>query len=284
MSAKILDGKKIAFEIKEELKDEILRLKKKGIIPGLAVVLVGNDQASQVYVNSKKKACEEIGIYSQILKMSENADQKELQEIIKRLNSDEKIHGILVQLPLPKHINEEKIIESINSKKDVDCFHPENVGKLSIGAGKLMPCTPAGIIEMLKRYNIKITGKECVVVGRSNIVGKPMAMMLLNNNGTITIAHSKTINLTEVAKRADILISAVGKAGLITKNMVKKGAVVVDVGMNRTESGKLVGDVDFEGIKEIASMITPVPGGVGPMTIAMLMKNTVLAAKKIYEN
>jgi methylenetetrahydrofolate dehydrogenase (NADP+) / methenyltetrahydrofolate cyclohydrolase len=279
MSAKILDGKKIALEIKEELRLEIKKLKEKGIVPGLAVILVGSDPASKIYVASKKKACEEVGINSKVLEMSENTTQQELEVTIEKLNQDEKIHGILVQLPLPGHIDEEKIIESIDPKKDVDCFHPENVGKLSIGVGNIFPCTPAGIIEILKRNDIEIAGQECVVVGRSNIVGKPMAMLLLNNNATVTIAHSKTKNLAEVTKRADILISAVGKAGLITKDMVKKRAVVVDVGMNRLENGKLAGDVDFDQVKEIASAITPVPGGVGPMTIAMLMRNTVEAAK-----
>jgi methylenetetrahydrofolate dehydrogenase (NADP+) / methenyltetrahydrofolate cyclohydrolase len=284
MSAKILDGEKIASDIKEELKLEIRGLREKGITPGLAVILVGSDPASKVYVGSKKKACEEIGIYSQVLEMPENASEKELLKIVEKLNQDEKTHGILVQLPLPEHIDEEKIIESINPQKDVDCFHPENAGKLFIGVGELIPCTPAGIVEILKRNNIEISGQECVVVGRSNIVGKPMAMMLLAENGTVTIAHSKTKDLGEVTKRADILISAVGKAGLITKDMVKKGVVVVDVGMNRLEDGKLAGDVDFESVKKIASAITPVPGGVGPMTIAMLMKNTVEATKILSKN
>jgi methylenetetrahydrofolate dehydrogenase (NADP+) / methenyltetrahydrofolate cyclohydrolase len=284
MSVKILDGKKIASEIKDELRLEKGKLKEKGINPGLAVILVGDNSASKVYVNSKKKACEEVGIYSQIFIMPESTSEKEILGMVRKLNDDENIHGILVQLPLPKHIDEEKIIESIDPKKDVDCFHPENVGRLSIGIGKLLPCTPAGIIEILERSNIEIAGKECVVVGRSNIVGKPMALMLLINNGTITVAHSRTKNLKGVTKRADILIVAAGKAGLIKNDMVKKGVVIVDVGMNRLESGELVGDVDFENVKKIASAITPVPGGVGPMTIAMLMKNTIIAAKQIHEN
>jgi methylenetetrahydrofolate dehydrogenase (NADP+) / methenyltetrahydrofolate cyclohydrolase len=284
MGTIILDGKKIASEIKEELKSEISQLKEKSVIPGLAVILVGSDPASKVYVGSKKKACEEIGIGSQVIELPDNVAQEELLGIVRKLNNNKNIHGILVQLPLPKHIDEEAIIESIDPKKDVDCFHPENVGRLSIGIGKLMPCTPAGIIEILKRYNIEIAGKECVVVGRSNIVGKPMAAMLLNNNGTVTIAHSKTKSLSEATKRADIIISAVGKVGLIKKDMVKKGVVIMDVGMNRLENGKLVGDVDFENVKKIASAITPVPGGVGPMTIAMLMQNTIIAAKQIHEN
>jgi methylenetetrahydrofolate dehydrogenase (NADP+) / methenyltetrahydrofolate cyclohydrolase len=280
MSAKILDGKKIASKIKEELRLEIEKLKEKGTVPGLAVILVGDDSASKIYVASKKKACDEIGIYSQVLEMPENTTQQELEDTIEKLNQDEKIHGILVQLPLPKNIDEEKIIEAIDPKKDVDCFHPENVGKLFIGAEKFLPCTPAGIIEILQRNGIEIAGKECVVVGRSNIVGKPLAIMLLVENGTVTIAHSKTKNLEEVTKRADILVAAVGKAGLITKNMVKKGVVVIDVGMNRLSNGKLVGDVDFDQVKELADAITPVPGGVGPMTIAMLMKNTIIATKQ----
>jgi len=280
MSAKILDGKKITEDIKNELKSEVLHLQEKGIIPGLAVILVGDDTASRIYVANKKKACKEIGINSQAFEMPKKTTEKELLELIIKLNQDDKIHGILVQLPLPRHIDEENIINAISSKKDVDCFHPENVCKLFVGTGKLLPCTPAGIVEMLKKNNIEISGKECVIVGRSNIVGKPMALMLLEENGTITIAHSKTKNLAEVTKRADILVVAVGKAGLITQDMVKKDVVVIDVGMNRLENGKIAGDVDFEKVKEVASAITPVPGGVGPMTIAMLMKNAVKAAKQ----
>jgi len=281
MSAKIIDGNKIAREIKDELKSKILLLREKGIIPGLAVILVGEDLASKIYVKNKKKACEEMEISSQIFEMPENTTEEKLVELIQKLNQDSKIHGILVQLPLPGHINEGKIIEAIDPKKDIDCFHPENVGKLSIGIGKLLPCTPAGIMEILKRNDIKIAGRECVVVGKSNIVGKPMAMMFLEEDATVTVAHIKTENLGEITKRADILVTAVGKARLITKDMVKKGAVVVDVGMNRLSNGKLVGDVDFENVKEIASAITPVPGGVGPMTVAMLMRNTVEAAKQL---
>lgn len=294
MSVKILDGKKLAAEIKEELKIEIARLKENGIVPGLAVILVGDDSASRIYVNNKKKACEEMEINSHVFEMPGNTTEEELLKLIQKLNADEKIHGILVQLPLPKHINEGKIIEVIDPKKDVDCFHPYNVGRMSIGPprlaekiacrreagiGNLIPCTPAGILEIIKRNGIDISGKECVVVGASNIVGKPMAMMFLGENGTVTIAHQKTKNLEEITKRADILVTAVGKARLITKNMVKKGVVIADVGMNRLSNGKLVGDVDFENVKEIARAITPVPGGVGPMTVAMLMRNTVEAAK-----
>ena len=299
MSAKILDGKKIASEIKDGLKSEILRLKEKGIIPGLAVILVGDDSASKIYVKNKKKACEEMGINSQVFEMPENTSEKELLKLIQKLNQDNKINGILVQLPLPGHINEGKIIETINPKKDVDCFHPENVGRLSIGPprlaettarrreagiGNLIPCTPAGIIEILKRNNIEISGKECVIVGASNIVGKPIAMMFLEEEGTVTVAHLKTKNLSEITKRADILVTAVGKTGLITRDMIKKEAVVIDVGMNRMANGKLIGDVDFENVEEIAGAITPVPGGVGPMTIAMLIRNTVEAAKRLCKN
>ncbi|HRZ95030.1 MAG TPA: bifunctional methylenetetrahydrofolate dehydrogenase/methenyltetrahydrofolate cyclohydrolase FolD [Candidatus Moranbacteria bacterium] len=284
MSAKILDGKKLASEIKEELKIEIAQLKKTGIAPGLVVILVGDDPASKIYVDNKKKACEEMEINSQVFEMPECTTEEELLKLIQKLNADEKTHGILVQLPLPKHIDEGKIIESIDPKKDVDCFHPENVGKLSIGIGKLLPCTPAGIMEILKRNNIEISGRECVVAGKSNIVGKPMAMMFLEENATVIVAHIKTENLGEITKRADILVTAVGKAGLIKKDMIKKGVVVVDVGMNRLSNGKLVGDADFENVKEIASAITPVPGGVGPMTVAMLMKNTVETAKRLYKN
>lgn len=281
MSAKMLDGKKIAGEIKDEIKSEILRLREKGIIPGLAVILVGDDAASKIYVKNKKKACEEMGINSQVFEMSEDASEGSILELVKKLNQDDKVHGILVQLPLPGHINEGKIIEAIDPKKDVDCFHPENVGRLSIGIGDLFPCTPAGIIEILKRNNIEISGKECAVVGASNIVGKPMAMMFLGENGTVTIAHEKTKNLEEITKRADILVTAVGKAGLIRKDMLKRDVIILDVGMNRKPDGKLAGDVDFESAKEVASAITPVPGGVGPVTVAMLLKNTVEAAKKL---
>lgn len=277
MSAKILDGKKIASKIKDELRSEVLHLQEKGVIPGLAVILVGDDAASKIYVKNKKKACEEIGINSQVFEMAETTSEEELLKLIQKLNQDNRIHGILVQLPLPGHINEGKIIEAIDPKKDVDCFHPYNVGRMSIGIGDFFPCTPAGIIEILKRNNIEISGKECMVVGASNIVGKPMAMMLLKENGTVTIANRETKNLAEITKRADVLIVAVGNAGLIKKDMVKKEAAVVDVGMNRLPNGKLVGDVDFENVKEIAGAITPVPGGVGPVTVAMLLKNTIIS-------
>lgn len=281
MSAKILDGKKIADGIKEELKKEVLSLKKRGIVPGLAVIMVGSDPASQIYVNSKKKTARELGIDSTVFQLDENASEKELLEIIDKVNGDKKVHGVLVQLPLPKHINEERIINQIYLKNDVDCFHPENLGKVIIGTATVYPCTPMGIIELIKRSDIEIAGKDAVVIGRSNIVGKPTAIMLMEQNATVTICHSKTKDLSFYTKNADILISAVGRPGLITADMVKEGAVVIDVGINRMPDGKLTGDVDFEAVKNVASVISPVPGGVGPMTIAMLMKNTVEAAKKL---
>jgi methylenetetrahydrofolate dehydrogenase (NADP+) / methenyltetrahydrofolate cyclohydrolase len=276
---KILDGKKLAGEIRERLRAEVLDLKKKGIVPGLAVVLVGSDPASEIYVSKKKKACEEIGIYSQSYELNESVSESELIELIKKLNEDEKISGILVQLPLPKHINEQKIIEAIDPKKDADCFHPENIGKMFLADPRFLPCTPAGILEILEKYEVEISGKDCVIVGKSNIVGKPLAVMLLNAGATVTVTHSRTVNLREKTLSADILISAAGKTGLITPDMVKQGAVVIDVGINRNEAGKLTGDVDFEKVSQIASAITPVPGGVGPMTIAELLKNTLKAAK-----
>jgi methylenetetrahydrofolate dehydrogenase (NADP+)/methenyltetrahydrofolate cyclohydrolase len=275
----ILDGKKVAEEIKTELKAEVLELKNKGIEPALAVVLVGFDPASLVYVGNKKKACEEIGISSQTYEMPENVSQKELLDLIVTLNQDKKVNGILVQLPLSAHIDESKIVEAISSEKDVDCFHPENFGRAMLGSGNFYPCTPAGIIELLKRNEIELAGKNCLVIGRSNIVGKPLAIMLISENATVTIAHSKTENLKETCSRADIVISAVGKPNFITADMINPGAVVVDVGINRNENGKICGDVDFENVKEKASAITPVPGGVGPMTIAMLMRNTIAACK-----
>lgn len=264
--------------IKDELKEEVKNLKKDNIFPGLAVIIVGDDPASRVYVNSKKKACEEIGIYSQEYALPENTTQDELLELVEKLNGDTKINGILVQLPLPSHIDEEAVINAISPKKDVDAFHPVNVGKIMIGNYDFLPCTPAGVMELIKESGIDISGKECVVVGRSNIVGKPQAMLLLHQNGTVTICHSRTKNLAEKTKNADILIAAVGKPNFITGDMIKEGAVVIDVGINRIAPKKLVGDVDFESAEKKASAITPVPGGVGPMTIAMLMKNTVKAA------
>ena len=273
----IIDGKRISQEIKYELKDKVEALKAVGKKAALAVVQVGNDPASCVYVNNKKKACAYIGIESLSYELEEETTEEELLELIKRLNEDEKVHGILVQLPLPKHINEDKIIQAISPKKDVDGFHPENVGKLVIGEKGFVSCTPAGVIQLLKRSNIEIAGKNCVVVGRSNIVGKPMALLMLRENATVTIAHSKTQNLKELCKTADILIVAIGKPRFITSEYIKEGAVVIDVGIHRDENNKLCGDVKYEDVVEIASAITPVPGGVGPMTIAMLMNNCVEA-------
>lgn len=273
----IIDGKRISQEIKDELKDKVEALKAVGKKAALAVVQVGNDPASCVYVNNKKKACAYIGIESLSYELEEETTEEELLELIKRLNEDEKVHGILVQLPLPKHINEDKIIQAISPKKDVDGFHPKNVGKLVIGEKCFVSCTPAGVIQLLKRSNIEIAGKNCVVVGRSNIVGKPMALLMLRENATVTIAHSKTQNLKELCKTADILIVAIGKPRFITSEYIKEGAVVIDVGIHRDENNKLCGDVKYEDVVEIASAITPVPGGVGPMTIAMLMNNCVEA-------
>ncbi|MDP4133781.1 MAG: bifunctional methylenetetrahydrofolate dehydrogenase/methenyltetrahydrofolate cyclohydrolase FolD [Bacillota bacterium] len=274
----ILDGKKVSQRIKDEVAKEALGLREKGIRPGLAVILAGNDPASRVYVNNKKKACEYCNIHSEEYTFDENVKEEALLELIDCLNASKSIHGILVQLPLPKHIDEKKIINAISEKKDVDAFTPANVGKIMIGDYDFLPCTPAGVMELIKESGIDVKGKECVVVGRSNIVGKPQAMLLLHSHGTVTICHSKTENLKEVTKRADILVVAIGKAKFITADMVKKGAVVIDVGMDRDEEGKLCGDVDFESVKGVAGAITPVPGGVGPMTIAMLMKNTIKAA------
>ena len=278
MSAKILSGKEVSQRIKAELKNEADKLKAKGIMPGLAVVIVGDDPASRVYVNNKKKACEELGILSEEYALPAETKEEELLELIDKLNADKNISGILVQLPLPKGIDEEKVINRINPKKDVDAFHPANVGKIMIGNYDFVPCTPAGVMELIAESGIDISGKECVIVGRSNIVGKPMSMLLLHQNGTVTVCHSKTKDLKEVTKRADILVVAVGRPEFITGDMIKEGAVVIDVGINRLENKKLVGDVHFESAEKVASAITPVPGGVGPMTIAMLMKNTLKAA------
>lgn len=253
-------------------------LKEKNINPGLAVIIVGDDPASRVYVNNKKKACDEIGIYSEEYALPEETSEEELLALIRKLNGKKEINGILVQLPVPKKINEETIINAIDPKKDVDAFHPVNVGKIMVGNFDFVPCTPAGVMELIDESGIDVAGKECVVVGRSNIVGKPQAMLLLHKNGTVTICHSKTKNLKEKTKQADILIAAVGKPNFITGDMIKEGAVVIDVGINRIAEKKLVGDVDFESAEKVAGAITPVPGGVGPMTIAMLMKNTVKAA------
>ena len=281
MSAQIIDGKAISQIIKDELKEKTARLKERGIEVTLAVILVGEDPASQVYVRNKKKACEYIGYRSLSYELPKETSQEELLKLIDELNNRDDVNGILVQMPLPSQIDEKTVIDAISPKKDVDGFHPMNVGALCIGEKGFVSCTPAGVIQLLKRGcdgKIDIAGKECVIVGRSNIVGKPMSMLMLRENATVTVAHSKTKNLKEVCKRADILIAAVGKAGMITKDHVKEGAVVIDVGINRNEDGKLCGDVCFDEVKEIASAITPVPGGVGPMTIAMLMNNCYEAA------
>lgn len=270
---KIIDGKAISKEIKDEVKKAVSDLKEQGITVSLAVIQVGNDPASGVYVGNKKKACEYCGIESVSYELAEETTQDELLTLIEKLNKDEKINGILVQLPLPKHMDEDAVIKAIAPIKDVDGFHPQSVGALCIGQPGFVSCTPAGIIELLKRSNVEIAGKECVVIGRSNIVGKPMAILLLRENGTVTITHSRTKDLKEVTKRADILVVAIGKPKMITREYVKEGAVVIDVGIHRNENNKLCGDVDFDDVAPVCSAITPVPGGVGPMTIAMLMKN-----------
>ena len=270
---KIIDGKAISKEIKDEVKEAVSGLKKQGITVSLAVIQVGNDPASGVYVGNKKKACEYCGIESVSYELAEETTQDELLTLIEKLNKDEKINGILVQLPLPKHMDEDAVIKAIAPIKDVDGFHPQSVGALCIGQPGFVSCTPAGIIELLKRSNVEIAGKECVVIGRSNIVGKPMAILLLRENGTATITHSRTKHLKEVTIRADILVVAIGKPKMITREYVKEGAVVIDVGIHRNENNKLCGDVDFDDVAPVCSAITPVPGGVGPMTIAMLMKN-----------
>lgn len=274
-----IDGKAVSAKVREEVAKEVAALKEQGICPGLAVVIVGDDPASRIYVNNKKKACQATGIYSEEYALPAETTQEELLALVDKLNHKKDIHGILVQSPLPKGLDEEAVVEAINPKKDVDAFHAYNVGKIMLGDYQFLPCTPAGIMELLKAYDISVEGKRCVVIGRSNIVGKPMAMLLLHQNGTVTVCHSRTKDLPEVTRQADILVSAVGKSHFITADMVRPGAVVIDVGMNRDENGKLCGDVDFDQVEPIASYITPVPGGVGPMTIAMLLKNTVTAAK-----
>ncbi len=276
--AKIIDGKAISLQIKDELKERAAELKRNGRTVTLAVIQVGADPASCVYVRNKKKGCEYIGMESLSYELPETATEEELLTLIKELNQKKEVNGILVQLPLPKHINEDRVIRTIDPRKDVDGFHPQSVGALCIGQPGFVSCTPAGIIQLLKRSKVEIAGKECVIVGRSNIVGKPMALLLLRENATVTIAHSKTVNLKEVTKRADILIAAVGKPKMITADYVKEGAVVIDVGINRDENGKLCGDVDFDDVEPVCSAITPVPGGVGPMTIAMLLYNCMESA------
>lgn len=277
--AKIIDGKAIAAETRAKVAAEVKELRGRGVVPGLAVVLVGSDPASRTYVNNKEKACAAAGIHSEKYTLPESTGREELLDRIRKLNRKKEVNGILVQLPLPKGLDERAVIETIDPQKDVDAFHPSNVGRILIGDYRFVPCTPAGIMELLRHESISVEGKSCVVVGRSNIVGKPMAMLLMHANGTVTICHSRTRNLTDVCARADILVAAVGKPKFVTADMVKPGAVVIDVGMDRDENGKLCGDVDFSRVEPVVSRITPVPGGVGPMTIAMLLKNTVTAAK-----
>lgn len=275
----IIDGKKISAEVKEEARQKVIALNEKGISVGLAVVLVGDNPASKVYVNNKKKACEATGIKSFEYLLAEDTKREDLLSLIEKLNADDEVDGILVQLPLPRHLDEKEVINAISPSKDVDAFHPINVGKIMIGDYVFAPCTPAGIIELIERSGIEVEGKNCVVIGRSNIVGKPMSMLLLHKNATVTICHSRTKNLSEVTSSADILVAAVGRANFVTADMVREGAVVIDVGINRLDNGKLCGDVDFESVAPKCSYITPVPGGVGPMTIAILMQNTVRAAE-----
>ncbi len=276
----IIDGKAISASTKEEIKCEVQALKEKNVSVGLAVIIVGDDPASRVYVNNKKKACEQLGIYSEEYALPGDTDMESLLGLISELNTRKDINGILCQLPLPRHLDEKQVINAISPEKDVDAFHPSNVGKIMIGDYDFLPCTPAGVMKLLADTGIDVEGKNCVVIGRSNIVGKPMSMLLLHKNATVTICHSRTQNLKEITSKADVLVAAVGKARFVTEDMVKEGAVVIDVGMNRPADGKLCGDVDFDAVKEKCSFITPVPGGVGPMTIAMLMSNTVTAANK----
>lgn len=276
----IIDGKQTSAIVRKEYAEEIKELAKKGIVPGLAVIIVGDDAASAIYVRNKGIACQQVGIYSEIIELPAETTQDELINRIKVLNDRKDIDGILVQVPLPKHIDPKAVVASISPAKDVDAFSEVNVGKIMIGNHYFLPCTPAGIIELLKRYNIEICGKDCVVIGRSDIVGKPMAMLLMHENGTVTICHSKTRNLADITRRADILVVAMKKPRYVKADMVKEGAVVIDVGMNRDAEGKLCGDVDFDEVSKVASYITPVPGGVGPMTITMLLKNTITAAKR----
>lgn len=283
MSELLLSGKDVSQAIREEIKQEVERLKAVDLQPGLAVVLVGEDPASQVYVRNKHKACLELGYYSEVHRLPEDTTEEQLLELVHKLNEQETIHGILVQLPLPAQIHEKAIIDAIAVHKDVDGFHPVSVGNMVLGDESLLPCTPAGVIEILKRYNLEIAGKHAVVIGRSNIVGKPVSLLLQRENSTVTMCHSRTSNMKELTQQADILIVAIGKAKFIDASYVKPGAVVIDVGMNRLDNGKLAGDVDFDSVRELSSAITPVPGGVGPMTITMLMHNTLKAAKRIHQ-
>ena len=279
--ATIISGKQISEEIRKGIALEVEQLSKQNVRPGLAVVLVGDDPASHVYVRNKEKACHDLGFYSEVHRLPADSSQNEVLALVDKLNAQESIHGILVQLPLPKHIEEKAVIDAIAVEKDVDGFHPVNVGNLVIGDDSLLPCTPAGVIEMIKRTGIEIAGKHAVVIGRSNIVGKPVSLLLQRENATVTMCHSKTGNMAEIARQADILVVAIGRANMIDASYVKPGAVVIDVGMNRLENGKLAGDVDFESVKAVSGPITPVPGGVGPMTITMLMENTLIAAKRL---
>ena len=281
MDAKIIDGKLVSASIREKIKEKTKAIKDKySRVPGLAAVLVGEDPASQIYVRNKRKSCEDVGIYSEEHKLPESTTQDELLELINKLNNDKKINGILVQLPLPKHIDDSLILNSVSSEKDVDGFHPINAGYLFEGKPQFIPCTPHGIIKMLEFYDIDIEGKNAVVLGRSNIVGKPAAILLLQKNATVTICHSRTKNLEDVLKEADIIVAAIGRAHFVKKEMVKEGAIVIDVGINSIDTGKLAGDVDFEAVKKISGFITPVPGGVGPMTITMLLWNTLTSLEK----
>lgn len=275
----IIDGKAVSKAVRERVAKETKALKEQGIVPGLAVIIVGEDPASQVYVRNKEKACEEVGFFSEKFALPESTTQEELNALVKELNARKDINGILCQLPLPKHLDDKEVINLIDPAKDVDAFHPVNVGAIMIGDYNFLPCTPAGVMELIHATGVDVCGKKAVVIGRSNIVGKPMAMLLLHENATVEITHSKTQNLADITKEADILVAAIGKAKFVTADMVKDGAVVIDVGMNRDENGKLCGDVDFEAVKDKCAFITPVPGGVGPMTISMLMQNTLTAAK-----
>ncbi len=275
-----IDGKEVSASVRNDITEKVKELSAKGVTPGLAVIIVGNDPASRVYVNNKKKGCEQTGMNSFEYALPEETTTDELIALIEKLNGEKDVHGILCQLPVPEHIDEEKVLNAISPDKDVDAFHPVNCGKVMTGDYTFAPCTPAGMVEMLKYYNIPVAGKHCVIIGRSNIVGKPMAMLMLKENATVTVCHSRTQNLAEITKQADILVAAVGRPKFVTPDMVKDGAVVLDVGINRMEDGKLCGDVDFDAVCEKTSYITPVPGGVGPMTITMLLKNTLAAAEK----
>ncbi|MBO5051187.1 MAG: bifunctional methylenetetrahydrofolate dehydrogenase/methenyltetrahydrofolate cyclohydrolase FolD [Clostridia bacterium] len=277
----MIDGKLVSAQLRQELKEQTSAfIAQTGVTPGLAVILVGDDPASAVYVRNKHRACEEVGMYSAVHKLPAETSESELLALIDKLNADDAIHGILVQLPLPKHISEERVVLAIDPSKDVDAFHPSNVGKIMLGNYRFLPCTPAGVMALLRHYEIEVEGKHCVVVGRSNIVGKPQALLLLEKNGTVTVCHSRTKNLADITRQADVLVAAVGRPRFITADMVKDGAVVIDVGINRLPDGKLCGDVDFAAVEEKAAAITPVPGGVGPMTITMLLQNTLRAAEK----